>query len=289
LVSIFGLEWRVNRVIWLRLSGLNLTDEFWRFSCRKTTEEKNHTSKGQMARASVRTTTFGRSRRAQAASRAVSRARSLLRARNARAVSGILRTGGFRGPWNGRGAAELKYKDDTLTTNVPTTGTINLISGVAAGTDVQQRVGRKMTMKSILLRYFINPVSTATAPSGDVVRVMLVYDTQTNGALPLVADILQNVTVQSPMNLNNRDRFKVLYDHWVSMNANLYTAGALTAGSPGTKFYKTFKSFSLDTIFSGTAATIGSIATGAIYIVTVGAANNASNFAGETRIRFIDN
>jgi len=179
--------------------------------------------------------------------------------------------------------------DSSLTTNTTTTGTINLMNGIGAGTDITQRVGRKATMKSVMLRYFINALTTTSATQGDVVRVMLVLDMQTNGALPAVGDILQTVALNSALNLNNRDRFKILYDHWVTMNANTYTAGALVAGSPTIKHLKVYKKISSDIIFSGTANTIGSIATGGLYLVTVSAVNLVSNIAAETRVRFIDN
>lgn len=243
-----------------------------------------------MARTSVRTTTFRRSRKSQAASRAISRARAVLRARDARAVSGILRTGGFRGVWNGRGAAELKYIEPvTLTTNIPSAGQINLFNGVASGTDFNQRIGRKITMKSLYLRFTLNPIATASAPVGDIVRVMMIYDTQANGALPSVTDVLVTANWQAAMNLNNRDRFKVLYDKFINMPANTYTAGALTAGSPTQKYLSKFKQCSLEVVYSGTAATIGSIATGAVYTLVISSANNVSNINLDIRTRFIDN
>jgi len=243
-----------------------------------------------MARTTIRTVSYGRSRKAAAASRAVSRARAILRARNARTMSGILRTGGFRGVWNGRGQTELKFNDTaTLTTNVPTAGNVNLLNGIAAGTDYNQRIGRKITIKSIYLRYTLNPISTASAAVGDTVRVMIVYDTQANGALATVADVLQTSGYQSGINLNNRDRFKIMYDKWHVMPANTYTAGALTAGSPTQKFASKFKSCNLEQIFSGTTGAIGSIATGSLFSLVISAANNVSNINLEFRLRFIDN
>ena len=41
-------------------------------------------------------------------------------------------------------------------------------------------------------------------------RLMIIEDLQTNGVIATPADILQAVTVSSFMNLNNRDRFRVL-------------------------------------------------------------------------------
>jgi len=76
-----------------------------------------------------------------------------------------LRTGGFYGLWNGRRADELKTIDSTATTDIPTAGLVNTISGVAAGTDYNNRIGRKIMMKSLLFRFALSPIATASAPS----------------------------------------------------------------------------------------------------------------------------
>jgi len=183
----------------------------------------------------------------------------------------------------------LKFVDNQLTTNAPSAGIMNLLNGVAAGTDFTQRVGRKFTMKSIWLKYFLNPLTTTATPAGDLVRVMVIYDTQTNGTIPAVTDVLATANVLSSINLNNRDRFKIIHDKWHSMNPSNYAVGVPTAGAPVVKFQKFFKVLNLETIFSGTAATVGSIATGAMFSLLISAANNQSNLNLDVRFRFIDN
>jgi len=176
------------------------------------------------------------------------------------------------------------------------TPVIQLLNGIAAGTDFYQRVGRKVRLRSLYIRGDIYAADNGTT-GALAFRVALVYDEQTNGAAPAYSDIFQGVDASGNVgsraycgvNLNNRDRFKILYDHWVTMNANTYTAGALVAGSPTIKHLKVYKKISSDIIFSGTANTIGSIATGGLYLVTVSAVNLVSNIAAETRVRFIDN
>ena len=183
----------------------------------------------------------------------------------------------------------MKFIDPaTLGTNVGSAGQVNLLNGVVAGTDYNQRIGRKTLIKSLLIRYTINPVASTVNPNGDVVRVMVIYDNQTNGALPSVSDVLQSAFFQAPMNLNNRDRFKVIYDKFHPMAAFAYSAGALTTGSPITKNVTKYKKCSLDCIFSGTTAAVGSIATGGIYVLTISMTNAVSNINFDCRIRFID-
>lgn len=202
------------------------------------------------------------------------------------------RTGGFFGLWNGRRATELKTIDNNsapISSNIPNTGNISLLSGVAAGTDYNQRIGRKIMLKSILLRLNIQPVSTTSQPVGDAVRIIVFYDTQTNGAIPLVADVLQSANYTSPLNLNNRDRFKVIMDKYLGTEAAVYTAGALTSGSPKVRALTKYRKCGLEAIYSGTGATVGSIATGGIFILYISQANNVNNIQIDSRIRFMDN
>ena len=111
-----------------------------------------------------------------------------------------LRTGGFYGLWNGRRADELKTIDSSSTTDIPAAGLVNTINGVAAGTDYNNRIGRKIMMKSLLLRIVLSPIATASAPIGDAVRIIVFYDTQTNGVLPTIAQLLQNSQYDDPLN-----------------------------------------------------------------------------------------
>lgn len=200
-----------------------------------------------------------------------------------------LRTGGFYGLWNGRRADELKTIDSTTTTNINTAGLVNTISGVAAGTDYNTRIGRKIMMRSLLLRFALSPISTTSAPIGDTVRVIVFYDTQTNGVLPTIAQLLQNGQVDDPLNLDNRDRFRVIMDKYIAMPAVTYTAGALTAGSPTPKTFTKFRKFRLESIFSGTSGAVGSIATGGIFIAYLSSGVNLTNIQWDARVRFIDN
>jgi len=200
-----------------------------------------------------------------------------------------LRTGGFYGPYDRRGRAELKYIDvDQAATATTTAGTVTLLNGIAQGTDISNRIGRKFCLKSSLLRLAVYPNSATTLQQGDIVRVMLLYDAQPNGVIATVADVLDGFTWESGMNLNNRDRFKVLMDKTFAMNPVVYTAGALTAGSPQLRVMKKYKKMNLDVINSGSAATIGSIQTGALLLLVIGLINNGSTINWLHRTRYTD-
>lgn len=201
-----------------------------------------------------------------------------------------LRSGGFYGTYNRRGRNELKFTDTgDGGGSAPAAGILVLLNGVAAGTDYNQRIGRKIILKSLLHRFSLIPqVATANSSAGDIVWVMLIYDCQTNAATPAVADVLQAVTYDSPMNLNNRDRFKVLTDKFITMGAYTMTASALVTGSPTPKIIKMYKRLNHEVIFGGTGSTVGSIQTGAIFLLIISLNNNITTYVYNNRTRFID-
>ena len=231
-----------------------------------------------MVRTSVKSITYSSGSRKVARSRQlVNKAAQLLRARMAGSTRAPLRTGGFYGLYNRRGREELKVIDAALTTTTVGTGSnIYLLNGVAQGTDYTNRIGRKVILKSLLIRATCIPNTASNTPAGDVIRMLVIYDCQTNSAAPVIGDILQNSSINDPMNLNNRDRFKVIADKYITLNACQYAAGTLTAGSPQTKQVKLFKKMNLEQIFSGTNNTVGSIGTGALFLVLISGFNAQS-------------
>lgn len=245
-----------------------------------------------MVRSSIKTVTYSSGSRKVARSRQlVAKASQLLRARMAGGTRAPLRTGGFYGVYTRRGRDELKVVDTLVATaNLTLTAGFALLNGVGQGSDYTQRIGRRTIMKSIFVRFTLYPNVANSAPIGDFARVIVLYDCQSNAAAPVAADVLSVAAdYLSPLNLNNRDRFKILHDKIISMNPNVYTAGALTAGDPINKSWKFFKKINMETIFGGTNATVGSIQTGSIYLMYMSAgATSYSTLAYNARIRFID-
>lgn len=183
-----------------------------------------------------------------------------------------------------------------------------LLNGIAAGTDFYNRVGRKVVLKSVMIKgecHISSGAGTGAATPYEAypVRVALVYDDQVNGAAPAVSDIFQGVssgggTQAYPLvgiNLNNRDRFRVLKDWTFVLRPNTTAAGSVNYGDGfgGKKDFKAFIRLNNDEIFSGTGATVSSIQTGALWLVAyqfqTAALNQptaAINFA--TRVRYAD-
>lgn len=165
-----------------------------------------------------------------------------------------------------------------------------LVNGIAQGTDFNQRIGRQSTMKSIIFNGNVFNLSTASlnAFNGGYTRLVIIYDSQPNAALPSGTDIFATNDPNSPMNLNNRDRFQVLMDVRKQVSAFLMSATpALTAGTPGNAYFKKYRKCNKETVFSGTLGTIANISTGAIYLAYITDAAVAA-FDYYIRIRFTD-
>jgi len=173
----------------------------------------------------------------------------------------------------------------------PGTFVLQLINGCALGSDSTTRIGRQIQMKSLQFRFAVGVAQATggTYPAGAIaghVRVLVVYDQQANGAAPAGTDILVNATTYgptSPMNLNNRERFKVLSDKIVLLDPQ----------GPGSQMVKVYKKLYLPVIFNaGNAGTIGDIQTGSIYVYlsTSVQATGAGTLgaAWYSRIRFTD-
>lgn len=133
----------------------------------------------------------------------------------------------------------------------PTTGCTGTISVPAQGDGPSARDGRTYTIHSIHLKVRLSqvPVESDLNPLGQsLVRIVLVWDTQANGAAPTAAKIFSQAnSALSFRNLENSRRFIVLKDKTFTMNPNPLNQGAANSfASAGTKkivkMNKSFKS-----------------------------------------------
>ena len=97
--------------------------------------------------------------------------------------------------------------------------TIDCLNGVAQGNGPTNRIGRKFTMKSILIQGAIHIAAQTNQTALDeapVVYIALVLDTQTNGVTLNSEDVFTNpvgngtLAVAPLRNMSNTGRFKVL-------------------------------------------------------------------------------
>lgn len=220
-------------------------------------------------------------RKLLAAAKAVSRARNqIISSRRSNYSSGY----GY-----GVRSGELKVIDSgTTAITVANTGGFTLMNGLSLGTDISNRVGRKIQIKSILSRLTTFPLTTASTATGDIARVIIFQDMQSNGAAPSNTDLLQAASYASPLNLANRDRFKILMDKTFTTSATVYTTGTLTAGDPRPTFKKWYKKCNMETIFNANNnGNITDIASGSLYMFAI-SSGGAIRLEYNHRVRFLD-
>ncbi len=168
---------------------------------------------------------------------------------------------------------------------IDTTHLITTLNLMDVGSAVGQRNGRRAEMVSVYIRYCIQLGATETTST---VRLLLIYDKQANGAAITAPDVLDANTPEAMLNMDNRERFDILWDKTFGMNIT-----AADSGSGPNQHHVFLKKFvklrNREIIFSGTGGGIADIATGALYLMSlsteaVGATAPVGNFV--TRLRY---
>lgn len=137
-------------------------------------------------------------------------------------------------------------------------------------------------MKSLMIKYYF----TGTGATSTGLRCIILYDKQTNGALPAVTDVLTSDTIMAAQNLDNAKRFIILADFYPFDDQS---EGMALAGNNGTGvMYKKYIKMNLETMYAGNAGTIADIEMGSLIIMTNGNGATIAAQSGIHRIRFID-
>lgn len=190
---------------------------------------------------------------------------------------------------------ELKFLDVASTggiafgnDNTGATGAVSfvLLNGSVPGTGATNRIGRKISMKSLFVRFYYDANSTT---SSGYLRSMIVYDMQANGVAPTAADLFSGggtpfITMLT--NMDNRDRFKIIHDR------TLYISAGTAVSDSNMKYYKKYFKWKngLNVIYNaGSAGTVADIQTGSLYLVVMSCHSTANlNARVESRVRFAD-
>lgn len=167
------------------------------------------------------------------------------------------------------------------------------------GAELYQRVGRKIYMKSLHIRGFVNNTSTSV---NDFARIIIFYDAQPNAAAPTIQTLLQDsnaaaaTTAYSEINLINRARFKILRDYQIILPSLTNTAGVITnfalqdnlLNPLNINFFIKLKG--LEAEYNGVnGGTIADISSGAIFITAVSSISNDNyDFIFTSRLRYYD-
>lgn len=120
---------------------------------------------------------------------------------------------------------EMKYIDiQNSTAPIVSSGGVPLVlSVIAQGDDINQRVGEEVTLHSLRCDIILRHIATTTT---SLYRMLIFYDLQTNGIgfVPFVSalggaantGLIDDTTITSlfnaPLNYRTKDRYRVLYD-----------------------------------------------------------------------------
>ncbi len=172
---------------------------------------------------------------------------------------------------------------DVQQTNVPVTDTpvIIQLSNIPQGDTTITRDGAQCKVLALELSLHMLRHSSATGTS---VRILLVCDKQTNQAIYLNSDLLDDVTVTdnlvSPYNLDNKFRFTVLFDRVFN----------LSEGSNSVVDFK--RTFRMNKIlrFDGNVPFIADLTSNSLSLIQVSnQVTNDPNLTMFSRLRFVDN
>lgn len=207
---------------------------------------------------------------------------------------------------------EVKTVDYTLNPGFLTTGIFLYVNQVQEGSGFWQRIGRKISIVSIQMKGCIKPsnLNAAAIPS-QTLRYMLIYDRAPTGALPTLADVLQDTSAaganstatESGINMDNKFRFAVLRDRIhiaPALGANGGTPAAVQGlqvdSTSDTKYSFNCSEFirmgGAVTQYNGSVGDVTQCKTGAVYIMVVSStdanANPAWGLYARLRIRYVD-
>lgn len=109
---------------------------------------------------------------------------------------------------------EYKCFEVQLTNNpITDTGVISQCTNIPQGDTVQSRDGNQLKITQMIFNYMI---TSNVSSVSSAVRVMIVHDKQTNGAIWTPADLFADASVfdvqVSPLNIDNNHRFRILYN-----------------------------------------------------------------------------
>jgi len=199
-------------------------------------------------------------------------------------------TRGFGGSYGSR-PGELKFSDIAVATyQVNTTGSFTLLHIPILGSDFNARIGRKTQIKSLYLRGRLFWEAGSLNTNSQQARLMIVWDSQPNGAAPAVTDLLSSADPASHLNPNNRDRFRVICDKEYIMGP--FNGATPAFGTPSGHNIKIYKKLNIESIFNATnGGTIADITSGALYMFWIGtlaSGTNDLNAQVSTRVRYAD-
>lgn len=166
---------------------------------------------------------------------------------------------------------EVKRLDYVLNHANPLSN-ISLLNGVGSGLLNYQRVGDMVNIKTLCIKGNVN-----FPDASNNVRLMVVLDTQPNGASPAFADLFTfpSTPVVSFVAPPARRRFKIIFD-------KQYAGGNV---GPVARPIKLFKKLNFNTYYKSDLNGIGDIQTNALWIITLNDSSIAPHPALQLAVR----
>ncbi len=172
---------------------------------------------------------------------------------------------------------------DTQLTNSAITDAIGItqLTNIPQGDGTSSRDGAQCKMIGLDLNFSILQSASATTTN---FRLIVVQDKQTNQAIYLAADLLDDITpfdsIISPRNLDNMKRFSVLYDRTFILH---------TGGVAAYNVHKYIKKEML-LRFDGSTPSIADLTQNSLSILTVATeVTNDPQLTLHARVRYVDN
>lgn len=210
-----------------------------------------------------------------------------------------VRKGGFMG-------MEKKFKNEifegtigqTIGSSLVDPIVSNCLHGIDQGDGEQQRDGRKYTILNVNLRgYVLFGEQAASAVTSDHVRLIVVLDTQTNGAQLTETDVLDNfhgdndLQTTSFRNLQYTKRFKILKDFTVRKPTTGLGQGSgvnEVKSNACTRYFKININFKkgLEVLSTGTTGTVSTIVDNSIHMMAI-SVNSNNTLRYVSRVRFV--
>lgn len=213
---------------------------------------------------------------------------------------GKYRRVGYYGRYNRpQRRGELKFFD-LLATNAAVDSTWEVmedsIHHIAQGTGESERVGRRIILTKILLRYTFSLKSIqnqgpGATSGGDTVRIVVYWDKQANGATATGAQLFVDTDeLNTYRNMANNRRFKILMDRFVSLNPQSISENTdnLFSAQRNIAHGQWFKSCRIPIEFSSTTGAMAEIASNNIGIMAIAEQNQRSELKYYFRCRYKD-
>lgn len=182
-----------------------------------------------------------------------------------------------------RSVAEKKWFDATQAGLTPATAGAFVLAGMTAiddGTEDFERVGAKINITAV--QYHLEASLDAAETASNLVRVILFCDKQANAAAPTVTQILQNNDFLSFRNLDNLQRFDILDDTVLELNASAGVSGTLIGDAVYKGVYK-----KVDYVASWASGAGAIPLTNNIGMLVI-AKNTNGTYSVRSRLRFTD-